>query len=97
MFLTKEFAWQNTRFLPVPVLRFGRGYESMESVEVKDCRSGEALVQVSQANAGLIRKDLSQKAAAARKKMREIPTRAGLKSAQGGRQFSESIAALADG
>ncbi|HEY4490802.1 MAG TPA: aldehyde dehydrogenase family protein, partial [Acidobacteriota bacterium] len=42
----------------IPVLRAGRPYESLERVILKDFRNGEPVAQVSQANPGLIAKDL---------------------------------------
>lgn len=42
----------------IPALRLGRAYESLDKVEVKDCRTGEVKATVSTVNAGIIRKDL---------------------------------------
>lgn len=42
----------------IPALRLGRPYESLEQLEVKDCRSGQVRAVVSSVNAGVIRKDL---------------------------------------
>jgi hypothetical protein len=44
----------------LPALRRGKPYASLDQVEVKDCRSGEALARLSQVNAGIIRKDLAR-------------------------------------
>lgn len=44
----------------LPALRRGRPYESLETVEVVNHRTGEAIAQVSQVNAGIIRKDLAR-------------------------------------
>lgn len=44
----------------VPILRFGREYTSLDQATVSDCRTGEVLANVSQANAGLITRDLNQ-------------------------------------
>jgi len=41
-----------------PILRAGRDYESLEKSEVTDLRTGEVLAEVSQANPGLVRRDL---------------------------------------
>ncbi len=49
----------------IPVLRLGRSYESLDKVTIANCRTGEAVAQVSTVNAGILRKDL-QKVAAAR-------------------------------
>ena len=42
----------------IPVLRFGDPYESLDTLSVKDHRNGEVLAKISQANPGLIRRDL---------------------------------------
>ncbi|MCP5518605.1 MAG: aldehyde dehydrogenase [Verrucomicrobiales bacterium] len=42
----------------IPVLRLGRPYESLDQIEVRDCRSGEVRAVVSSVNAGMIRKDV---------------------------------------
>lgn len=42
----------------LPALRFGRPYESLDQVEVKDHRSGELRARISMVNAGILRKDL---------------------------------------
>ncbi len=44
----------------LPVLRLGRSYESLDTFEVKDHRSGEVKAVVSSVNAGIIRKDLAK-------------------------------------
>ncbi|MGD1084598.1 MAG: aldehyde dehydrogenase family protein [Verrucomicrobiota bacterium] len=44
----------------LPVLRLGRPYESLDRAAVADYRSGATLATVSQANAGIIRKDLAK-------------------------------------
>jgi acyl-CoA reductase-like NAD-dependent aldehyde dehydrogenase len=44
----------------LPALRRGKPYASLDRVTVNDCRTGEALAQLSQVNAGIIRKDLSR-------------------------------------
>lgn len=44
----------------IPVLRRGRTYESLDQVDVAGHRDGVVLAKISQANAGLIRKDLSK-------------------------------------
>ena len=48
----------------IPVLRFGRAYESLDQTEVKDHRTGELKATVSTVNAGIIRKDLGKVASA---------------------------------
>jgi len=54
----------------LPIMRFGEAYESLDTVEVTDHRTGEALVRVSHANAGLVRRDAKRRAAAARTALR---------------------------
>jgi acyl-CoA reductase-like NAD-dependent aldehyde dehydrogenase len=44
----------------LPALRRGKPYESLDSVEVLNHRTGEPLAKVSQVNAGIIRKDLGK-------------------------------------
>jgi acyl-CoA reductase-like NAD-dependent aldehyde dehydrogenase len=45
--------------LHIPALRRGKPYASLDKAEVKDCRTGDQLAQISQVNAGVIRKDLA--------------------------------------
>lgn len=42
----------------IPILRAGRSYRSLKTVQVPHIKTGEPLVEVSQANRGLIAKDL---------------------------------------
>lgn len=42
----------------IPILRAGRSYKSLKTVRVPHIKTGELLVEVSQANTGLIAKDL---------------------------------------
>jgi acyl-CoA reductase-like NAD-dependent aldehyde dehydrogenase len=58
--------------LNIPVLRWGQPYTSLEVETVVHFDTGEELAKVSQANAGLIRKDM-RKAQRARDVLREIP------------------------
>jgi acyl-CoA reductase-like NAD-dependent aldehyde dehydrogenase len=44
----------------IPALRRGKAYESLDTVEVKDFRTGEVKAVVSQVNAGIVRKDLAR-------------------------------------
>jgi hypothetical protein len=46
--------------LHIPLLRKGQPYKSLDVVRVPHHRSGELFVEISQANAGLIRRDLLQ-------------------------------------
>src|SRR6478735_7355594 len=41
----------------LPVLRFGRSYESLDKLDIKDHRTGEVKATVSTINAGILRKD----------------------------------------
>ena len=56
-----------------PVLRWGSPYTSLEVDQVVHFDTGEAVAKVSQANAGLVSRDM-RKAARAREVLREIPT-----------------------
>ena len=47
----------------LPALRLGRAYDSLEKIEVKNHRTGDALAAVSQVNAGILRRDVSRLAA----------------------------------
>jgi len=59
--------------LHIPVLRRGRPYRSLEVARVPQHQSREPFVEVSQANAGLIRRDLRDQEAM-RAALREMPT-----------------------
>ncbi len=56
----------------VPILRFGREYESLDVNEVAGYADGAVLARVGQANAGLIRRDLKRVGEHARA-LRELP------------------------
>jgi len=58
----------------IPILRWGQPYESLEHDTVVNFVTGETLAHVSQANPGLLAKDL-KKAQRARDALREIPIR----------------------
>ena len=58
--------------IKIPVLRWGKPYESLETDTVLHFDTGEELAQVGMANAGLIQRDMRQ-AQRARDKLREIP------------------------
>ena len=58
--------------LHVPVLRWGKPYESLETDEIHHFRTGEPIAKVSRANGGLLQRDL-KKADRARQVLREIP------------------------
>ena len=46
------------RLLHIPLLRRGRPYRSLDTVRTPHYRTGEPFVEISQANVGLIRRDL---------------------------------------
>ena len=48
--------------LQIPLLRAGAPYTSLNTVRVPDLRTGEPVVEVSHANAGLIARDLRRQA-----------------------------------
>ncbi len=58
--------------LNIPILRWGKPYESLEADEVKHFITGEPIAKVSQANGGLLQRDM-RKAATARQVLRDIP------------------------
>ena len=58
--------------LNIPVMRWGEHYESLETSEVVHFSTGESIATVSQANDGIIRRDMRQ-AQKAREILREIP------------------------
>jgi acyl-CoA reductase-like NAD-dependent aldehyde dehydrogenase len=58
----------------LPLLRWGATYESLDAVVLTDHRSGEPLARVSQANEGLIRRDL-RRAGEAAATLRALPVR----------------------
>ena len=55
-----------------PVLRWGEPYQSLETETVVHFATGEKIAEVSQANGGLVERDL-RKAQRARAVLREIP------------------------
>src|SRR5436190_3866575 len=58
----------------IPILRWGEPYKSLEIDKVVHFASGEALAEVSQANGGLVERDMRH-ARRAREVLREIPVR----------------------
>ena len=60
--------------LNIPILRWGEPYESLDKEEVFHFISGESVARVSQANTGLLARDM-RKVARARECLREIPAR----------------------
>lgn len=57
--------------LEIPVLRWGKPYESLEKQDVADFETGEVLAKVHQANAGIFKMDM-RKAPQARAALRKI-------------------------
>ena len=51
-------AQANGQVVEIPLLRHGRPYRSLDTVRVPHYRTGEPFVEISQANVGLIRRDL---------------------------------------
>jgi acyl-CoA reductase-like NAD-dependent aldehyde dehydrogenase len=60
--------------LHIPVLRWGQPYESLEINEVLHFSTGEPIARVSQANEGIIRRDMRQ-ASEARSRLRQFSCR----------------------
>lgn len=80
----------------IPVLRLGRSYESLEQLEVRDCRSGELRAVVSSVNAGMIRKDL-RRIAESRAALNRLPAaRLVEAAARAGELFLEGTLPLGD-
>ncbi len=57
--------------LQIPILRWGKPYESLETATLEHFLTGEPIAKIGQANAGLIERDL-RKARAAREALRAI-------------------------
>ena len=57
---------------PIPILRWGKPYESLETDAVVHFVTGEPIAKVSQANGGLMQRDMRQ-AQRARDVLRAIP------------------------
>lgn len=53
----------------IPCLRLGRSYESLDKVDLADCRGGQKVASISQVNAGIIRRDVA-KIGASREKLK---------------------------
>lgn len=56
--------------IDIPVIRWGKPYESLEKADVVHFETGEVMAQMHQANAGLVKMDM-RKAAAARDALRQ--------------------------
>jgi acyl-CoA reductase-like NAD-dependent aldehyde dehydrogenase len=79
----------------LPVLRQGKPYESLEKVELTSVRTGEPIALVSQANAGMIRRDMRR---STRDVLRAIPAAKLVAMAkEAGKLFMESELPLSEG
>jgi acyl-CoA reductase-like NAD-dependent aldehyde dehydrogenase len=58
--------------LTIPVLRWGKPYESLEVDEIQHFFTGEPIARVSQANGGIVQRDM-RRASQARDVLRQIP------------------------
>lgn len=83
----------------IPILRLGEEYRSLEQRELRSPRTGELLAYVSQANPGLVRRDLLTRQKRAADELRRIPFTDLLKRVEeAGHLFSEGDLPLdADG
>ncbi len=81
----------------IPVLRLGKPYTSLDKIEVLAHATGEKLVEVSQVNAGIVRRDLP-KYAAARELLRKFTVEELLAICKkAGALFMEASLPLGDG
>lgn len=58
--------------LKIPVIRWGKPYESLEVDEIRHFLTGEPMARVSQANGGIVQRDM-RRASQARNLLRQIP------------------------
>ena len=85
-----------TTLAHIPAIRRGSNYESLDKVDVLDHRTGKALVQISQVNAGIIRRDLA-KIGEGRKALRRLTTEELLNiCAKAGEEFLNGTLPLGD-
>src|SRR5437773_4178579 len=83
--------------LHIPVLRWGEPYKSLDLDKVVHFASGEALAEVSRANAGLVERDMRQ-ARRARELLRQIPVKDLLRMVKkAGELYTKSELPLGDG
>ncbi|MCY4627491.1 MAG: aldehyde dehydrogenase, partial [Acidobacteria bacterium] len=81
----------------VPVLRWGKPYESLETTTVSHFLTGEPIAEVDQATAGIVKRDL-RRAGRARAALREIPIRELLdRMKEAARLYMESELPLGNG
>ena len=74
--------------LKIPVLRWGKPYESLEVDEVKHFITGEPIAKVSQANGGIIGRDM-RTAQKARDTLKHIPIKELLEKVKKAGEFYE--------
>jgi acyl-CoA reductase-like NAD-dependent aldehyde dehydrogenase len=80
----------------LPILRQGRSYQSMDTVQIRSVRTADPVAVVSQANAGLIRRDL-RRMDVAREALRAVPAEELLAiCARAGEQFMQAALPLGD-
>jgi acyl-CoA reductase-like NAD-dependent aldehyde dehydrogenase len=83
--------------LKIPVLRWGKPYESLEVDEVKHFATGEPIAKVSQSNGGIIGRDM-RTAQKAREILRQIPIRELLeKVKKAGELYEKGTLPIGDG
>ena len=83
--------------LNIPVIRWGKPYESLEVAEVIHFDTGEPIAKVSQANGGIVQRDL-RKAHQARAALRDIPCNELIDMCKkAGELFSSATLPLGDG
>ena len=80
----------------LPVLRRGRSYESLDTLEVKDHRTGAVKALVSTVNAGIVRKDLQRIAESRASLKRSTVAQLVEMSAQAGELFLNGTLPLGD-
>lgn len=81
--------------LSIPILRRGQFYESLDRTELKDIRTGAVIAEVSQANAGMIRRDSRS---TSRDALRRIPAEKLIRICEeAGYLFMEADLPLGDG
>jgi len=79
----------------IPILRRGSVYDSLDKMEIQSVRTGEPVAVISQANAGLIRRDLRR---SSREALRAVPAACLLDlCAEAGRLFMEAALPLGEG
>lgn len=82
--------------LHIPILRAGRAYRSIDVAVIRHHGTGEAFVEVSQANSGLIRRDLREQAAWRRRLAQYTTAELIRMSERAARHFAEDTLPLGD-